>query len=83
MSPPPHHHTAAETGRPAAPEPVARKLPALFGCYDYGVHDTQVLTHSPPPQSAGPGVSDESQAVGLTADELRLLLGGRHSGDVI
>jgi integrase/recombinase XerD len=27
------------TGRPAAPATVARKLSALSGFYDYGVHD--------------------------------------------
>src|SRR3954466_1945790 len=62
------------TGRPAAPATVARKLSALSGFYDYGVHDTQVLTHSPVASVRRPKVSDESQAVGLTADELRLLL---------
>jgi len=62
------------TGRPAAPATVARKLSALAGFYDYGVHDAQVLTHSPAALVRRPRVSDESQAVGLTADELRLLL---------
>ena len=62
------------TGRPAAPATVARKLSALSGFYDYGVHDAQVLTHSPAASVRRPRVSDESQAVGLTADELRLLL---------
>ena len=62
------------TGRPAAPATVARKLSALAGFYDYGVHDAQVLTHSPAASVRRPRVSDESQAVGLTADELRLLL---------
>src|SRR3954447_16759322 len=62
------------TGRPAAPATVARKLSALSGFYDYGVHDAQVLTHSPAASIRRPKVSDESQAVGLTADQLRLLL---------
>lgn len=53
---------------------MARKLSALAGFYDYGVHDAQVLTHSPAASVRRPRVSDESQAVGLTADELRLLL---------
>ncbi len=61
-------------GRPAAPATVARKLSALAGFYDYGVHDAQVLTHSPAASVRRPKVSDESQAIGLTADELRLLL---------
>lgn len=62
------------TGRAAAPATVARKLSALSGFYDYGVHDAQVLTHSPAAFVRRPRVSDESQAIGLTADELRLLL---------
>src|SRR3954447_11020291 len=62
------------TGRPASAATVARKLSALAGFYDYGVHDAGVL---PPPPAASvrrPKVSDESQAVGLTAEELRRLL---------
>jgi len=62
------------TGRPASPATVARRLSALAGFYDYGVHDAQVLTHSPAASVRRPKVSDESQAVGLTADELRRLL---------
>lgn len=62
------------TGRPAAAASIARKLSALAGFYDYGVHDAQVLTHSPAASVRRPRVSDESQAVGLTADELRRLL---------
>jgi integrase/recombinase XerD len=62
------------TGRPAAPATVARRLSALSGFYDYGVHDAQVLTHSPAASVRRPRVSDESQAIGLTSDELRLLL---------
>src|SRR3954468_17601665 len=62
------------TGHPAAPATVARKLSALAGFNDYGVHDAQVLTHSPAASVRRPRVSDEPQAVGLTADELRLLL---------
>jgi integrase/recombinase XerD len=53
---------------------VARKLSALTGFYDYGVHDAGVLTHSPTTSVRRLKVSDESQAVGLTADELRRLL---------
>ncbi len=62
------------TGRPAAATSVARRLSALSGFYDYGVHDAGVLTHSPVASVRRPMVSDESQAVGLTADELRRLL---------
>src|SRR3954470_8541510 len=62
------------TGRPASAATVARRLSALAGFYDYGVHDAQVLTHSPAASVRRPKVSDESQAVGLTADELRRLL---------
>lgn len=62
------------TGRSASPATVARKLSALSGFYDYGVHDAQVLTHSPVASVRRPRVSDESQAIGLTADELRRLL---------
>src|SRR6059058_926918 len=53
---------------------VARKLSALAGFYDFGVHDAGVLTHSPAASVRRPKGSDESQAVGLTADELRRLL---------
>src|SRR3954453_19246516 len=62
------------TGRPASAATAARKLSALAGFYDYGVHDAGVLTHSPVASVRRPKVSDESQAVGLTADELRRLL---------
>jgi integrase/recombinase XerD len=64
----------ARTGRPAAASSVARKLSALSGFYDYGLHDAQVLTHSPVASVRRPKVSDESQAVGLTAEELKRLL---------
>lgn len=37
------------TGRPASPATVVRKLSALAGFYDYGVHDAQVLRCSPTP----------------------------------
>jgi integrase/recombinase XerD len=62
------------TGRPASAATVARKLSALAGFYDYGVHDAGVLTHSPAASVRRPKVSDESQAIGLTAEELRRLL---------
>jgi site-specific recombinase XerD len=62
------------TGRPASAATVARRLSALTGFYDYGVHDAEVLAHSPVASVRRPRVSDESQAVGLTADELRRLL---------
>lgn len=64
----------SRTRRPASPATVARKLSALSGFYDYGVHDAEVLTHSPVASVRRPKVSDESQAIGLTADELRRLL---------
>ncbi len=56
------------TGRPASAATVARRLSALSGFYDYGVHDAQVLTHSPVASVRRPKVSDESQAIGLTAE---------------
>jgi integrase/recombinase XerD len=62
------------TGRPASAATIARKLSALSGFYDYGLHDAQVLTHSPVASVRRPKVSDESQAIGLTADELKRLL---------
>ncbi|RBY87448.1 tyrosine-type recombinase/integrase [Blastococcus sp. TF02A-26] len=70
------------TERPASPATVARKLSALSGFYDYGVHDAEVLTHSPVASVRRPKVSDESQAIGLTADELKRLLvvASAHSG---
>lgn len=43
------------TGRPATPATVVRKLSALSGFYDYGVHDAQVLTHSPVASVRRPG----------------------------
>ncbi|WP_299952609.1 tyrosine-type recombinase/integrase [uncultured Modestobacter sp.] len=62
------------TRRPASPATVARKLSALAGFYDFGVHDAEVPTHSPVASVRRPWVSDESAAVGLTADQLRRLL---------
>src|SRR3954453_14797432 len=62
------------TGRPATAATVARKLSALAGFYDVGVHDAQGLPYSPAASVRRPKVSDESRAVGLTADELRRLL---------
>ncbi len=62
------------TGRPASAATVARKLSALAGFYDYGLHDAGVLAHSPVASVRRPKVADESQAIGLTADELRRLL---------
>ncbi len=64
----------ARTGRPASAATVARRLSALAGFYDYGIHHAAVLTHSPVASVRRPKVSDDSQAVGLTADELRRLL---------
>ena len=64
----------ARTGRPASAATVARKLSALSGFYDFGLHDAGVLTHSPVASVRRPKVADESQAIGLTADELRRLL---------
>jgi len=63
----------APTG-PASAATVARKLSALSGFYDYGLHDAGVLTHSPVASVRRPKVADESQAVGLTAEELKRLL---------
>src|SRR3954466_512175 len=62
------------TGRPASAATVARRLSALSGFYDFGVHDAGVLIHSPAASVRRPKVSDESQAVALTADELRRLV---------
>jgi len=62
------------TGRPASAATVARKLLALAGFYDYGLHDAGVLTHSPAASVRRPKVADESQAIGLVADELKRLL---------
>jgi integrase/recombinase XerD len=62
------------TGRPASPATVARRLSALSGFYDFGVHDAEVLTHSPVASVRRPRVSDESAAVGLTTDQLQRLL---------
>ena len=61
------------TGRPAAPATVARKLSALSDFYEFGVHDAEVLTYSPVASVRHPKVLDDSQAVGLTSDELRRL----------
>lgn len=62
------------TGRPASAATIARKLSALSGFYSYGVHNAEVLIHSPVASVRRPKVSDESQAIGLTADELKRLL---------
>ncbi len=61
-------------GRPASAATVARKLSALSGFYDFGLHDAGVLSHSPVASVRRPKVAAESQAIGLTADELRRLL---------
>jgi integrase len=63
LGPPPHHHPTAGHRRPQALR--------AGGFYDFGVHDAQLLTHSP---AANVRISDESAAIGLTADELRRLL---------
>ena len=62
------------TGRPASAATIARKLSALAGFYDYGLHDAGVLAHSPVASVRRPRVADESQAIGLSADQLRGLL---------
>jgi integrase/recombinase XerD len=62
------------TGRPAANATVARKLSALSGFYDYGLHNAEVLTHSPVASVRRPKVTEESQAIGLTPDQLKRLL---------
>jgi integrase/recombinase XerD len=62
------------TGRPASAATIARRLSALSGFYDFGVHDAGVLTHSPVASVRRPRVSDESQAVGLTVEQLQHLL---------
>jgi len=62
------------TGRPAAASTIARRLSALSGFYDYGIHSAAVLTHSPVASVRRPRVSDESAAIGLTSDQLRTLL---------
>ena len=79
-SPPsPNPGPAARRRRPPDAEAVR-----AGGFYDYGVHDAQVLTHSPAASVRRPRVSDESQAVGPTADELRLLhiYAAKHLGSV-
>jgi integrase/recombinase XerD len=62
------------TGRVAAASSVARRLSALSSFYDYGVHEAGVLTHSPVASVRRPRVSDESQAVGLTREEVHRLI---------
>src|SRR3954466_15161946 len=46
------------TGRPASAATVARKLSALSGFYDFGVHDARVLPHPPPPSARPPQGAD-------------------------
>jgi integrase/recombinase XerD len=60
--------------RPASAATLARKLSALSGFYDYGLDDAGEPTHSPIDSVRRPKVADESQAIGLTADELKRLL---------
>lgn len=69
------------TARPASPATVTRRLSALAGFYNFGVHSAAVLTHSPVASVRRPRVSADSAAVGLTAEELRRLLtvAGEHS----
>ncbi|WP_432531161.1 tyrosine-type recombinase/integrase [Kineococcus auxinigenes] len=71
----------ARTARPASAATIARRLSALSRFYDYAIHDAELLTHSPVASVRRPRVSDESQAVGLTAEQLRRLLraAGEHS----
>ena len=64
----------ARTGRPVTAATVARRLSAVAGFYAYAVHDAAVLTSSPLVSVRRPRVSDDSSAVGLTADQLRRLL---------
>jgi integrase/recombinase XerD len=61
------------TGRPVSAATLARRLSALAGFFAYGI-DAQVLVHSPVAAVRRPKVSDESQASGLNADQLRRLL---------
>jgi integrase/recombinase XerD len=62
------------TNRPASAATVARRLSALSGFYDFGLHEAEVLTHSPVASVRRPRVSDESAAVGLTTEQLQRLL---------
>jgi len=62
------------TARPASPATVVRRLSAISGFYEFGVHDAEVLAHSPVASVRRPRVSDDSQAIGLTSGELRRLL---------
>ncbi len=61
------------TGTPASAATVARQLSAVAGFYKYGI-GIGVLEHSPVESVQRPRVPDESQAVGLTTDELKRLL---------
>ncbi len=61
------------TGTPASAATVARQLSAVAGLYKYGI-GIGVLEHPPVESVQRPRVPDESQAVGLTTDELKRLL---------
>jgi integrase/recombinase XerD len=61
---------SARTGRPLSEATKARKLSALAEFYRYTV-ELSVLTDSPVDNVRRPKVSDESQTVGLTTEELQ------------
>jgi integrase/recombinase XerD len=61
---------SARTGRPLSEASIARKLSALAEFYRYAIA-LGVLTDSPVDNVRRPKVSDQSQTVGLTTEELQ------------
>ena len=74
MGPPPHYRTPVTNRAAGGASHRRAQAVGIVRVYDFGLHDAGVLTHSPVASVRRPRVSDESAAVGLTADELRRLL---------
>jgi integrase/recombinase XerD len=64
----------AQTGKPAAPASIARRLSCLSGLYEYAVVDAGLIESSPIVRVKRPKVSDHSSTVGLDEKELVKLL---------
>ena len=71
-----------EEVRGYAPATRARKIAAIRGFYEYLV-DEDILVKSPAASLKGPKVSQESQTLGLTRQELQILLDGALESDPV
>lgn len=63
----------AAGAKAAAPSSVRRRLSAVSKLYKYGI-ESEVLTYSPVEHVARPKASDDTDSIGLSADEVRALL---------